>query len=173
MEITVIKEVKENIKYLYAYLAQDWWDSAEISLDGGETFKAVEEDGVEIPGYMFTNCNYIQTNEKYFKERNKNRKIFPLFINVDTGHVENWHQGIAMNIYWKIVDEGLYQYRNEDGAVIYEMYDYVPGELAINDDGYGDYVIINIDKDGNIENWNPSEVKATLQEYCKNKYIDD
>lgn len=174
MEVSVVKVVKEDIKYLYAYITQSYWDGAEISKDGGNTFEDVSEDGNQIPDCMFIKNDEVETGEKYFIKRTAGEKIFPLYINVDTGRVENWpiEAGVSMRLYWKVRDEGLYQYKNADKVTLHEIYDYVPDEMCIGESNDGDYVIMNIDSEGNIDGWNGQDVADTLKEITWQKFKD-
>jgi len=170
MKISRKKVVEEDVKYLYAHLHDDWWDGAEISRDGAE-FEEVDEDGSQISD-MLKPFN-APTNIKRFKNFVKDDNIFSMKINVDTGEVVGWPKGTIMNIYWKIVDEGLYQYLDENDNIIFEYDGYVPNELAIEEVGYGDYVILNIGADGIIEHWNTAQVARDITETIENESNED
>lgn len=155
--------LERDIKYLNCYLIQDWWDGAEISHNGSE-FEEVEEDGSNLPMLIpvteeITKCKSLQ------KE-----KAFKMIIDLETGHILNWEQGYAMKIYWKIVDQGVYEYCDSNMNIIEKLdTDYCPNFLAIEEDGYGDYIIINIDENGNIQNWHSeSYMQDELQEIMNN-----
>lgn len=170
MKISRKKVVEEDVKYLYAHLHDDWWDGAEISRDGAE-FEEIDEDGSQISD-MLKPFN-APTNIERFKNFVKDDNIFSMKINVDTGEVIGWPKGTIMNIYWKIVDEGLYQYLDENDNIIFEYDGYVPSELAIEEAGYGDYVILNIGADGIIEHWNPVQVAREITETIENESNED
>lgn len=169
MKISRKKVVEEDIKYLYAHLHNNWWDGAEISVDGGE-FEEVDEAGTQIAD-MLKPFN-APTNKNY-KNFVKDDKIFSMKINVDTGEVIGWKKGTILKVYWKIVDEGLYQYLDENDNIIFEYDGYCPSELAIEDSGYGDYIILNIGADGIIENWNPNRVAGEIAQTIENESNDD
>ena len=63
-----------------------------------------------------------------------------------------------MSTHFKVCDDGLYQILDKDGDVIWDSIQtchyYVPSFLSIEDEGYGDYLYIDIDGDGNIAHWN-------------------
>lgn len=170
MKISRKKVVEEDIKYLYAHLHNGWWDGADISRDGGE-FEEIDEDGHQISDMLkpFDAPTNIESYKKFVKED----KLFSMKINVDTGEVVNWPKGVAMHIYWKIVDEGLYQYLDENDNIIFEYDGYVPSELAIEEAGYGDYVILNIGADGIIENWDPKHQAREISETIENESEND
>lgn len=170
MKIKIKKIVEEDIKYLFAHLHDDWWDGAEISRDGGE-FEEVDEDGSQIKDLLKPFDYPSQTRFKKYIA--KDDPVFSMKIDVETGEVIGWPKGIAMNIYWKIVDEGLYQYLDTNDNIIFEYDGYVPIELAINDDGYGDYVILNIKSDGFIENWDAKNAAWQIEESIKSELKTD
>ncbi len=76
-----------------------------------------------------------------------------LEINVNTGQVENWEIGNAASVHYKVCDDGEYFLRDVITSTIMKGERYVPSCLSIGYNGYGDYVIINIDENGFIENW--------------------
>ena len=76
-------------------------------------------------------------------------------IEVDTGVIMNWEAGKTADIYFKVCDGGVYKLIDTNGNVVVEKEGYVPSLLSIGDKGYGDYIILNVDSDGKIQNWKP------------------
>ncbi len=75
-------------------------------------------------------------------------------IDLDTGLITNWEKGKEANIHYKVCDAGEYWLQDENGEKIVKAKGYyVPDFLAIDDSGYGDYIIMKVDKDGKINNW--------------------
>jgi len=76
-------------------------------------------------------------------------------INMDTGIIKNWPIGKHGKIdYMKVCDEGTYILIDEHGGIVKEIRrDYVPNKLLPPNDGYGDYVTLDIDVNGKILNW--------------------
>lgn len=162
MQITRKITVNQNVKTLVAYLNVRYPEDAYIAFDG-KTFEEVAEDGSNLPDLMWGEWD-IQTKYKSFINRyaDKHQKLAKLVINIDRGIIKNWRPGIAMQIHWKVVDEGLYQYYDEDNTLMCEYEGYVPDELGVVDNSYGDYVIMNVDEHGVIEQW----------DYVKHRVID-
>jgi hypothetical protein len=76
-------------------------------------------------------------------------------INIDTGVIMNWEQGVVADICYKVRDRCCYSLEDYQGNVIVEMFDeYVPDILCPEGDGYGDYIIMKIDINGVIAKWN-------------------
>ena len=75
-------------------------------------------------------------------------------IDIDSGVITNWKQGTKASIHYKVCDQCGWDLINENGEIILSAEDgYVPTTLCPSDRGYGDYIIMNIDENGAIENW--------------------
>lgn len=75
-------------------------------------------------------------------------------IRVDTGVIENWVAGTTAEIRYKVVDGCGWSLIDTDGNTVRSQDDgYVPDTLCPHDNGYGDYMDMNIDADGKIEKW--------------------
>jgi len=78
-------------------------------------------------------------------------------INLDTGIIMNWTKGTTASTHYKVCDEGSYYLLEEDGTCVLSIEeDYVPKILCPKENGYGDYIIMDIDKNGQIANWTPT-----------------
>ena len=77
-------------------------------------------------------------------------------ISFDTGVILNWTKGVTAEFHQKVVDCGSYYLLDSDSNIVAskEGY-YVPRCLSPSGRGFGDYVIINVDEDGKIENYKP------------------
>ena len=75
-------------------------------------------------------------------------------IDLETGLITNWEKGKEADIHYKVCDEGEYWLQDENGENIVKAKGYyVPEFLSIGANGYGDYIIMKVDKDGKINNW--------------------
>lgn len=76
-------------------------------------------------------------------------------ININTGLVIGWPEGVTANIYYKVCDSGFYWLLNSNKERVYKWSDhYVPNDvLCIGSNGHGDYIIFKIDETGHIVNW--------------------
>ena len=75
-------------------------------------------------------------------------------IDVDTGQIVNWTQGVTASVHYKVCDAGVYELQtSEPRELIVRKDGYVPHCLSPGGKGYGDYIIMNIDANGMIENW--------------------
>ncbi len=87
-------------------------------------------------------------------------------IDLATGKITNWNIGTEADIHYKVCGDGKYSLLDKSGSVIVFRDGYVPSVLYPNQDGYGDYIILNVDKDGMIEGWehNLSDFNETIDE---------
>ena len=83
----------------------------------------------------------------------RNNDVWEIIIDIANGKVIDW-KDIDAKIYYKVCDEGEYFIldKNKNKILKYNS-DYVPDILSINDEGFGDYIIMNINKDGFIEDF--------------------
>ena len=88
-------------------------------------------------------------------------------IEIETGRVVGWPQGMTANTWYKVCDECKVKY----GKIDY--YEYVPDWLAIDDEGYGDYVYLTIDENGIIKGWNKTAFEKWVRQIEKNQDGED
>jgi hypothetical protein len=76
-------------------------------------------------------------------------------INLATGFIKDWPQGITANVHYKVCDQGQYWLLDAEGRRVAKWKGYyVPDSLLCpNGDGYGDYIILRIEQDGHINSW--------------------
>jgi len=74
-------------------------------------------------------------------------------IELETGKVIDWPEGLVADIHYKVCDQGCYRLLDVDRNVLVEKDGYVPDILCPGGNGYGDYIIMKIDGAGQIENW--------------------
>ena len=78
-------------------------------------------------------------------------------IDIKDGVIVNWCKGITAHAFYKICDDGSYALLDDDHNVLYDVDSYVPSILAIEDQGFGDYIDMVIDENGKIKDWNCTE----------------
>lgn len=78
-------------------------------------------------------------------------------IELSTGKIINWVQGVEASIHYKVCDDGDYWLLDENKKRVKKWDDYyVPdGLLVVDDNGYGDYIIFKVSCDGTIIGFNP------------------
>lgn len=88
-------------------------------------------------------------------------------IDIRTGVIINWTKGVTANIHYKVCDAGNYYLYGHGGQLYFSIEnDYVPKCLSPKDNGYGDYIIMDVNADGLIDKWqfNESHLKDFNQE---------
>ena len=81
-------------------------------------------------------------------------------ININTGKIVNWTQGVRATIHYKVCDNGTYKLLDVNMELIKKIRDYVPKMLSPKAEGWGDYIIMDINPDGQINDW-----KVILDEF--------
>ena len=75
-------------------------------------------------------------------------------INIDTGEILDWDSGTEAEIHYKVCDDGLYTLIDDKGNPLAEVDGYVPNIMCPTAGNDGDYIIMHINGDGKIKNWN-------------------
>ena len=89
-------------------------------------------------------------------------------IDAETGMVLNWKKGVKANIHYKVCDDCMIEYFEDEKLVCNnDDYWYCPDFLCPDEEGYGDYIIMRIDETGQIADWNPKDVEKWVKEQTK------
>ena len=108
----------------------------------------ITKDGEELEPEKYTPCR-------------KGDRWRPI-IKLKTGKIRNWDKGTEARIHYKVCDEGTYKLISQEGYTVLSLGGYVPKILDPEEDGCGDYIIMNIDSEGVIQNW-----KIVLDEFIE------
>jgi len=87
-------------------------------------------------------------------------------IDIHSGQILNWEQGKVASIHYKVCDGGTYKFVDDEGNNIFTLeHTYVPKLLSTGGDGYGDYIIMEIDSNGYIQHWKGDldDVKSVMK----------
>ena len=124
IELTVKKEYE--VEFLQVSAGVRYWEDGTIN--GG-----TKNDGLDVP------C----------KEGDRWKPI----IKLETGEIVNWDKGNIAEIHYKVADDGIYTLIDDKGYSVKTIDGYVPSLMYPKDNGYGDYIIMDIDENGMIQNW--------------------
>lgn len=85
-------------------------------------------------------------------------------IDAETGIILNWEKGTKANVHYKVCDECEIDYI-VDGEKVCDNdgYYYCPSFLCPDEEGYGDYIIMTINENGQIENWSVADVNKWVK----------
>jgi len=126
MKVSIKKTVEVEVKTLQVSAGARYWEDA--------TVNGVEDvDGTLIP---FRVGDYWQPK-----------------IDVETGSIIDWPIGTTADIHYKVCDDGQYTLLDAENNPIAATDGYVPSCMCPKENGYGDYVIMDIDENGNIADW--------------------
>lgn len=159
--------VDQEVRYLKASLGVRYWVNCEYSEDNGQTwnygFDDTDEESERIKN--LTPC--VVRKDIGYRESD----YLELVIDLKEGKVLNWKDGFCLDTNYKVCDDGEYVFLDEnmnEVVNITEEYgqNYVPDFLALEDEGYGDYVCIIINGDGTIKNFD--KMKSKIEEYFNN-----
>jgi len=126
MKVKLKVEKEFDVIYLQAEVGVRYWEDSKVN--GVE-----DEHGDLIP------CR----DGKYWK---------PL-IELESGRIINWKQGVSANIHYKSVDCNTFKLLDSDKDIIKEIEGYVIYMMCPVGNGFGDYVIMDIDENGFIQDW--------------------
>ncbi|MFA7407646.1 MAG: hypothetical protein WCY93_07390 [Anaerolineaceae bacterium] len=90
------------------------------------------------------------------------RTEWNITIDLETGVIIGWPRGTTAKVHYEVCDAGRYDLLDADVNLIHSHYGYVPRIMCPSENGYGDYVIMNIDENGQILNW-----------ICNNRLLQD
>ena len=124
--ITVIVKKATPVKYLKVEAGVRYWEDATVN--GKE-----DTDGSLIPF--------------------RHGALWCPVINLETGTVENWPGGTFAEVHYKVCDCGRYILLDDSRNEVAVRDGYVPSIMCPEENGYGDYIIMNIDGGGNISGW--------------------
>lgn len=127
MKTTVKIEKEAELKTLNVHAGVRYWEDATVN---GEE----DTEGNLIP---------CRTADMWFP-----------IIDIDNGIITNWEKGKTAKIHYKVCDQCGWELLDKDGAIILFAEDgYVPSTLSPAENGYGDYIIMNVDENGKIDRW--------------------
>ncbi len=136
MEKLITIQKKVDIRFIVCDLGVRYWEDGTVNgIDDSN-------DNPTIPG-VYTDSN--------------GKKRLRLRINADTGEIADWPKGTTASVHYKVCDDGVYTLVGENEEIIKKVENYVPDILCPKEYGYGDYVILDIDANGHIEDWDMSD----------------
>ncbi len=84
----------------------------------------------------------------------KQGELWCPIIDIDSGVITNWKQGVKAEVHYKVCDAGSYYLQDAEGNTVLSIeQDYVPKMMCPKESGYGDYIIMDIDENGKIANF--------------------
>lgn len=125
-ELTITRRETVNARYLAVEAEVRYWEDA--------TVNGVQDTDGELIPFRKGDC-------------------WSPVIDIDAGMIEDWPEGTAARVHYKVCDAGAYTLLDADQCQIQSINGYVPAILSPGGSGYGDYIIMDIREDGTIANW--------------------
>ena len=151
VNIKVAKEVE--LDKILVKAGARYWQDCEYSEDNGETWVEAIHDDDETNEEFKKHIPFVIKEDIGYRTND----YWNLTIDVNTGKVKDWPKNFCIRTHFKVCDDGLYQVLDTEGNIVWDSiksgYYYVPDFLAIGDEGYGDYMYLEIDGNGNIKDW--------------------
>lgn len=137
MKKTILTPQEIEITFAVCQIFARYWEDSEVN---------GEEDDATKPKMP---C--IENVEHYYM---KNRLAWCPIIDLDKGQIVNWTKGTTASIHYKSCDGNVVELQDPNRNTIKDYNGYVPNFLCPKEDGWGDYVIMDIDENGFIKNFN-------------------
>lgn len=142
-----------DIKYMQLDAYVRFWEDGEVN--------GVRDDP-DSPKMPFAEKSLVRNDNPWRKELVDGYKWKPK-IDIDRGVILNWPSDVEARIHYKVCDECHYSLINDKGNIVYENESYVPSVLCIGERNGGDYIIMNINKLGEIESWEKNRIKDIIE----------
>jgi hypothetical protein len=82
---------------------------------------------------------------------------------METGQILNWQQGNTASVHYKICDGFACCFTDDSSESILDYDGYVPNFMCLKGEPDGDYIIMDIDENGYIKDWDSSKVKKFVE----------
>ena len=151
MKVKVLRETEVDVARIHVSAYVRYWEDSEVN---GESDVDLYENKDATPNMP---CAEKENDEWYWCPE----------IDVETGQILNWEKGVTASIHYKVCDEfacTIYDVNNEE---VGHYYEYVPSFMCPASEGCGDYIMMNINEDGFIEDWSIFECKRFLAKHVK------
>lgn len=171
MTINVKKEVE--LDKIIVKAGVRYWCDCEYSEDNGQTWVEAEDDDDITDEEFKKHIPFVVKEDIGYKPSD----YWSFAIDVKEGKVLDWPKGYCISTHFKVCDDGLYQVLDTEGNVIWDSmktkYYYVPDFLSIGDEGYGDYMYLDIDGEGKIKDWETEGIRALKSVIMDSQRNDD
>ena len=144
MKATIKIKKEVDVRYLKVDAEVQNWEDSDV--DGTPDVDLFECKGNGIPRMPFA----VKVKEKPKLNLYSDHWRWQPTIDVEKGCIVDWPKGTTASVHYKICDDGIYALLDPLKNVIVSVDSYVPDCIG----EYGDYIVMNIDEDGNIENFN-------------------
>lgn len=87
-------------------------------------------------------------------------------IDLENGRILSWPEGVKAHVFYKVCDEFECTIYDRSGNEVLYYEGYVPDFMAIEDEGYGDYIDMVVDENGYINDWwvTPINIQSLMED---------
>lgn len=159
MKINIIKPVEIEIKFLKVRAGVRYPEDSEfIEVENDHKVNYISDDA-ENPKMPFMEVE----NDKYGHKK----FYWTPIIDLENGVIINWPKGVKVHVFYKVCDDFECTVYDEYDNEVLHYEGYVPDFMAIEEEGYGDYIDMIIDENGCIQDWNitSSDIQPLMEEY--------
>ena len=162
MEVYISKPVKYDIKTIAVKAVVRYPEDAEFieeKLDDQNIpYNNYINDDDENPKMPFIEIEYDNFGRKRF--------YWQPTIDLENGRILSWPEGVKAHVFYKVCDEFECTIYDRSGNEVLYYEGYVPDFMAIEDEGYGDYIDMFVDENGYINNWwvTPSNIQSLMED---------
>ena len=159
MKITILKPVEFEAKFLKVRAGVRYPEDSEfIEVENNRKVNYISDDE-ENPKMPFMEVEYDKYGHKKF--------YWTPTIDLENGVIINWPKGVKVHVFYKVCDDFECTVYDEYYNEVLHYEGYVPDFMAIEEEGYGDYIDMIIDENGCIQNWNitSSDMQPLMEDY--------
>lgn len=158
MKITINKPTEVEAVYLKVDAGVRYWDDADVN--GKPDIDLFDSEGAGKPNMPCA----VQVKEEPNSNIHSDHYRWQPLIEIDTGQIVNWEQGTTANVLYKVCDNFSCEILDENKDVITSYEGFVPKIMCPADDGFGDYIIMDIDENGFIQGWKKDLISRIIKE---------
>ena len=153
MKVEIIKIIEVDIATIEVDTLVRYWEDTDV--DGTPDIDFYESKGIGQPRMPCAEQVKKEPNGCIYSDHWRWRPI----IDVETGKVLNWKNGVQARVHYKVCDEFECVFKDRSSNIVKGYEGYVPRFMCPNEEGYGDYIIMNINEDGHIDGWDTSIIE--------------
>lgn len=153
MNVKIKKYFEFDAKYIKVNAGVRYWEDSIVNgakdINPDDTNEKINMPCVEA------------TSKEYIPNKSDSHRWVPI-IELDSGRITNWEIGFTASVHYKVCDDFTCEIIDIHDNVI-ALYDgYVPDIMCPKEEGYGDYIIMDINSCGYIQNWNKYKIEDLL-----------
>ena len=162
MEVYISKPIQYDVKTIAVKAVVRYPEDAEFIEekldDQNRPYNNYINDDEENPKMPFVETEYDKYGHKRF--------YWQPTIDIENGLIINWPEGVKAHVFYKVCDEFECTIYDRSGNEVLYYEGYVPDFMAIEDEGYGDYIDMVVDENGYINNWwvTPSNIQSLMED---------